>query len=131
MWDVSTNQYIKEGKEYGRKLKPFGMIQTIKKFFCNGIQLRKDIIQYLLKRLYILKEWWEDGGDFSLISSSLLIVYESNVNHVKADVRMIDFAHASDLPKGERDENYITGLTNLIKILESIYNEEELSLFEL
>lgn len=107
------------------------MLQTIKKFFCNGIQIRKDIIQLLLERLYVLKEWWEIGGDFSLISSSLLIVYESKLNSVKADVRMIDFAHATELPKGVKDENYLTGLTNLIKILESIYNDEELSLFEM
>jgi hypothetical protein len=39
---------------------------------------------------------------------------------VKAVLKMIDFAHVSEIKDGGRDEGYIFGLKNLIKFLEDI-----------
>ena len=85
-----------------------------------------------LNKLY---EWWSDQRVVHLYSSSILLLYDAeiltNIESIKvsekhsvnkwAKVYMIDFAHVH-LPKnGELDYNYINGLKNLIKLLNSLW----------
>lgn len=100
------------------------MKDAIQKFFYDGISVRKDVIEYLLDRLLVLTNWFELGGHFSLVSSSLLIVYDAALSTVKADIRMIDFAHVRDIPDCEKDEKYLYGLKNLVKILKDVLEED-------
>lgn len=57
---------------------------------------------------------------FRFYSSSLLIVYEGDINLPdRVDVRMIDFAKAQWY-SGETDGGYMVGITTLIRLLEMI-----------
>lgn len=114
----------KEGKKFGNTLKADQMKDAIKHFFFDGCIVRKDVIEYLQNRLVLLMKWFELGGHFSLISSSLLIVYDAASPSVKADLRMIDFAHVLELPESEKDEKYLCGLRNLVKIFKDVLEED-------
>lgn len=101
------------------------MKPALRMFFYDGVKVRTDVIEYLLSKIKSLLEWWEEGGNFSLISSSLLIIYDAKVKKdVKADVRMIDFAHVHEIDKNAKDEGYISGLKSLIKIFKEIVQDE-------
>lgn len=101
------------------------MKPTLRMFFYDGVKVRTDVIEFLIGKIKCLLEWWEEGGDFSLISSSLLIIYDAKVKKdVKADIRMIDFAHFHEIEDSEKDEGYIVGLKSLIKIFKEIVQDE-------
>jgi len=88
-------------------------------FFNNGEDIRTDIINYFIGRLETLLNWMESQKLWRFYSSSLLFVYEGDVNspHIRADLRMIDFAHVFPIRDGGIDDGYVKGLTTLISFL--------------
>jgi len=55
-----------------------------------------------------------------LQSNSNYITYVGGEEEVKAQVKMIDFAHVWPLNEEERDEGYFDGLKNFIRMLQDI-----------
>lgn len=79
----------------------------------------------LVRRMEELQKWFERQQHFHFYSASLLIIYEgcaTTPEELKVDMRLIDFAHALRV-NGERDENFISGLSSLKHVLRDIANE--------
>jgi len=85
-------------------------------FFFNGNEIRLDVIKHFIERLTILFSWMEIQTHYRFYSSSLLFVYDG-VPELKADVRMIDFAHVSEIKDNRVDEGYVKGFRKLIDSL--------------
>lgn len=65
-----------------------------------------------------------------LYGSSLLICYEgdpttADTGASRADVRMIDFAHAYPIADGGHDTGYVQGIDFLLETLHAIYLEQQ------
>jgi len=64
--------------------------------------------------------WMEIQISYRFYSSSLLFVYDGSTEVFKADVRMIDFAHVSEIKDNGVDEGYVKGLKKLIECLRKL-----------
>ena len=74
-----------------------------------------------------LESWFRHQRDFQFYSSSVLILYEGDaacVEDSNVRVRLVDFAHTftSD---GNKDENFLGGLTSLMYWLEDVVRKQE------
>lgn len=131
------DRFICHNKYYGRSLTPEGLISTFKTFLQTDNPSKADIIPLLIERLEKLLSVVKRLDTFRFYTSSLLIVYEGNVDRFDrqsdshlVDIRMIDFAHSTHrLMAAENAENsgpdggYIFGLTNLIALLRDMATE--------
>ncbi|KAJ1725748.1 hypothetical protein LPJ53_000009 [Coemansia erecta] len=92
-----------------------------------GREYRLTVLQKLIERISEYRDVIQKS-ETRMIGSSLLIIYESDPDRVKAsdgpqvDVRAIDFAHSHWLPGEGPDEQYLFGLDNLIQALTDICN---------
>jgi hypothetical protein len=117
-------------KIQGRELTETTIASKLHYFFHNGSILRDDVISLLLQRLKHVSMYFENEPDFLFRSTSLLLIYEGQPgSDTRVDARMIDFAHAKQMPNRQyRDEyGYLFGTKNLMKILESILQPPALS----
>ena len=91
--------------------------------------LRKDtnfnsaVAKGFLMKLKDIEQWFLSQNTYQFFATSLLFVYEGDTANCKAeenstDIRMIDFPRV--FPAEGQDENYLTGLRNLISYFESI-----------
>lgn len=55
-----------------------------------------------------------------MYSASLLLIWDAESEEPRVRVRLIDMAHVLPLDNGERDDNVIGGMENLIQILEQL-----------
>jgi len=94
-------------------------------FFHNGYHLRSDVINHFVEKLEILLSWMETQQLFRFYSSSLLFVFEGDGEVLKADVRMIDFAHVFPIKDGGIDDGYVKGLTTLIACLKKFTSGDD------
>ena len=119
--NIANGTAFKEGKPWGKAITAEKMPGTIEQFFNDGISVRADVAKYFLEHVKNILAWWEKQSVFSLYSSSLLFVYDASVrDSVKAELRIIDFAHVIDIKDGSHDEGMIFGLKNLVKHLEAL-----------
>ncbi|KAJ2777460.1 hypothetical protein GGI15_004494 [Coemansia interrupta] len=98
-------------------------------------EYRQTTIQKLIERISEYRDVIQKS-ETRMFGNSLLIIYESDPDRVKAgigrlvdagigrlvDVRTIDFAHSHWLPGEGPDEQYLFGLDNLIQALTDICN---------
>jgi Inositol polyphosphate kinase len=107
-------------KYHGRRLKESDLVPEAHWFFHNGGSLRTDSIRLTIEKLRQIATHMQSQSYFLFYSSSLLLVYEGDVERpAKVDIRMIDFAH-TQRSQGERDDGYISGIIYLIGVLESV-----------
>lgn len=128
-----------------------GFRQALSQFLHDGIRLRTELLEPILRRLQALLTVIRSQSSYRFYSSSLLIIYDgeppqtapapqttqgstsgsTSGDPAKVDVRMIDFAHTTY--KGSWNEGttyegpdpgYIFGLENLIGILRDIQEGE-------
>jgi len=83
------------------------------------------VMKFYIERLNILLRWMEIQNQYRFYSSSILFIYDSALStsptpEMKADVRMIDFAHVSEIKDNGMDSGYIMGLRKLIDILKKL-----------
>jgi inositol-hexakisphosphate kinase len=120
-----SNTFLFHDKYYGRRLKPDELKHELFEFLHNGLRLRVDVMEQYLSKLRWLYQHMEKQNYFNFYSSSLLFVYEGDdmAPSPMADVRMIDFAHTQRC-KGEKDDGYLFGLSNLIGLISSLLEDE-------
>jgi len=113
---LKTGQFIECSKEAAEKITSLELFEkTLLQFFDNGAELRSDIIKFYIEKLSILLKWMETQTVYRFYSSSLLFIYDGAYsNELKADVRMIDFAHVSEIRDSGNDTGYIMGLKKLL-----------------
>lgn len=129
---VSTNKYLCRNKYYGRSLTDDGLRSSLTQFFHNGERLRTDIFLPLLDRLNRLLAVINQLDSYRLFTSSLLIIYDGlDGQPSEIDVRIIDFAHATqrDMTAESQvytgpDDGFIFGLKSLVDLIEELSKEE-------
>jgi len=116
----------KYGKDFGKKLNETTVQKGIEAFFSSA-KLRALVLPVFIEKLYKLLNWFENNAQFSFVGTSLLLMYDGRLNDdltsKRADIKVIDFAHVDRC--STRDEGYIFGLRNLIKIFEAIEGLEK------
>jgi inositol-hexakisphosphate 5-kinase len=112
-------------KYHGRNLKEADLVPESRWFFSNDTRLRTDCLALTLAKLRAIADKMELQKHFQFYSSSLLLVYEGDVNApARVDVRLIDFAH-TQRSNGVRDTGYLFGIRYLISVFEAVQAEED------
>ncbi|KAA8496223.1 Inositol hexakisphosphate kinase 3 [Porphyridium purpureum] len=131
VYNAASGTFLFYDKYRGRSLKPEDLMNEFSRFFSNGQCVRYDAIRVVVERLRILFEKMQKQTLFRFYSSSVLIVYEGDLDAVAkndhlpvADVKMIDFAHTQHNDDRKVDEGYLFGLHNLIQILIQLLERE-------
>jgi inositol-hexakisphosphate kinase len=119
--NIADGTVFKQGKPWGKAITVEQMPGAVKQFFHDGKKLRLDVAAHFLEDVQRILAWWTKQSVFCLYSSSLLFVFDASVeNSVKAQIRVIDYAHPIDITDGSHDEGMIFGLQNLVKHLEDL-----------
>lgn len=115
-------------KEFGKQLTKDNIDDFLQTYFDgkNKTEKTNQVAQIFLRKLNEIQSFYSQQKKFHIFGSSLLFVYDaaaltdaSDDNLEKAVVlKMIDFAHIFPA-NGEADENYLNGLTNLIKVIQT------------
>jgi hypothetical protein len=126
----TDGSYTNVEKSFGRSLKPEQVKNGLKKFFWNGVRVRKDVVRVVLAKLEPLWQWAKRQQVFELYCSSVLISYDGGSAYdapedKQVSVKIIDFAHTLLRPKDNQrnDEGYAFGIQNLIKHLELVLED--------
>jgi len=123
VWNVKTKEYNAYDKSWGKKVVEKTMLDSLKVYFDNGEKMQMDLIDLFLEKLGIVLKHFENQRKFRFYSSSVLFVYDSQPNEKpKIDLKMIDFAHVSQIKDGGLDDGYIFGIKNLMKYLNELKN---------
>lgn len=106
-------------KEWGKSFTRTNCAEKTEKFFCNGTEIRRDVVPALLRQLKDLIEYYENQRLFWLCRSSLLIVYEG-ADESNGKLKLIDFAHnlKQEIPSDDTQVEF--GLRTLFSVLRSI-----------
>jgi len=111
----------KYDRSWGKKLNAETLPIAIKTF----VQRKVHLIPSIIAQLKDLLVWFENNYNLAFYGTSILIVFNgaevsgADIDQVK--VKIIDFAHVCDISDpSKRDEGYIFGLQNLIKLFESV-----------
>lgn len=124
--NVADGSVFKQGKPWGKAITVESMPGAVKQFFSDGKRVRVDVARHFLEHVNKILTWWSSQNEFCLYSSSLLFVYDASVEHeVKADIRIIDFAHVIDIQDNSLDEGMIFGLKNLVVHLEELISSHQ------
>jgi 1D-myo-inositol-tetrakisphosphate 5-kinase/inositol-polyphosphate multikinase len=143
VWQPSTQSYKVYGKKYGKSQTVQAMNggkPLIDFLSCDDQQdspnLRVDVLLQLQMQLQQILDWFEQQQVYSFRSSSLLIIFEGQVNktggaqriqgeaagrgRMKVAVKMIDFVYTQPLKEGDHDCSYIHGLRDILRCLNQI-----------
>ena len=116
-----------EGQVLEKVLKPHGTatVDKIPEIIANVLKsnglasVNLEALKFLLEKAREMLNFFEKRNSREFRGSSLLIVVDNIAR--KYDMRIIDLASVEDYDSlDKRDEGYITGLKNLIKMLELI-----------
>jgi hypothetical protein len=135
----------KYGKSFGMKLDSKNVEDVLKIFFDapNG-DFIPELVELVLEQVESIREMFEKQRKYKLYASSLLLAYDTFAVREYLDekdgkkgkeelskyvaVRLIDFAHVFPAD-GEKDENFLFGLTNFIQLLKSCLKNEQIKVF--
>jgi len=122
VYQTEQNDYVSFGKAWGKKVTPDTMLESLSKFFHNGVRLRTELIPLYMEKIREVQEWINDQSQLRFYSSSLLFIYdgEENEDDPIIELKMIDFAHVHPIEDGGKDDGYIFGIQNLIDHLERL-----------
>jgi hypothetical protein len=119
-YNVKEKEYQSKDTKYGRSLDENTIIEAFKFFLFDGIEMRKNLVVKFIERLKEFILVMENQNEWRFYGSSVLLIYDGNVDNEKIDLRWIDFARTFPIiNKNEIDESVLFGLNNLLKYLES------------
>jgi len=105
-------------------LKEDELQEAFKSFFDDGTgRIRRDVCSCLVRRMSEILHWCKTAPAFRTYSSSLFFVYDAGLDEVKADVRIIDFAHVWEITDGGTDTGFIVGVESLVRMFSKIADE--------
>eukprot|EP01063_Lacrimia_lanifica_P033668 TRINITY_DN6052_c1_g2_i1.p1 TRINITY_DN6052_c1_g2~~TRINITY_DN6052_c1_g2_i1.p1 ORF type:complete len:548 (+),score=141.11 TRINITY_DN6052_c1_g2_i1:35-1678(+) len=127
VYDPRSGQHITRDKMHGRSLRDDTIQPVLEEMLqtAPGGGVNKALCGRLVARLEQLREVFETQRSFHFYTSSLLLCYDHDDPVETASICMVDFAFTyavSEIQKHEhlastRDEGYLFGLRNLIKLL--------------
>lgn len=135
IWDIDKNEYKRMSKIEGRAVTVHTFTETIERFFHINGCARREVIEFFKDRIQQLLSVFENPDSpptYNFFSSSLLFVYDGpeemrdaeKPSALRAQLRMVDFAHAHPLAKPEDfDNGYIVGLKSVLSSLDFILHE--------
>ena len=88
----------------------------VKKFML--FESNESVGQEFLRLAQLVKNWSQSQTSVVLRGSSLLLAYDADNPQTQPALKMIDFAHAFH-GLGKVDNNYLTGITNFVSVLET------------
>jgi hypothetical protein len=94
LYDVEKKEYIKKDKYYGQKIKKENFDEELQLFFTQKNFPLLSVIKEIAKQLNELYKILKINNDYIFISTSLLIVYDANLNNdndYKPVLKLIDF----------------------------------------
>jgi len=112
-----------KGREWGRDQNKETIDDAFIEFL-NGRSKDTDrLAAEFLRRLHIVKEYFDNQRSLQFYASSLLFVYEGDTSKKPSvDLRMIDFSHVFRVPN-VKDENYLMGLNYMCAVFERLLHE--------
>lgn len=124
VFNRETKQHDVYDKKYGYSI----TLETLNSMF--GVYFsqvstacKKTVIASIIDQLRPILAWFEVPGRLRFICMSLLFILEGDTEEdYRPIVRMVDFAHAKQLPETERDEGCIVGLKRIIQELEILHS---------
>ncbi|XP_011302409.1 inositol polyphosphate multikinase [Fopius arisanus] len=145
VYDLSTRNLRKFGKDYGKTLNKDTIVDAFRIFLNAEDDSNKCgiLLEKLINRLNKIKDFSRKQKTLRFYSSSILITYDANYLRRRAEelscspenksslteecaeemdwvrVRMIDFTHIFPAEEETLDTNYLRGITNLVQVLES------------
>lgn len=144
IYDNDRGKIVKYDKVFGRSRCEEDLIHCFGLYYqINSPKPQKFAIKEALKKLIEIKKWFEKQKSFRFFASSILIVYEKNLEDLILNedlksqlirVNMIDLTHVFP-GLGEIDSNYLAGLNTLIdyhhRLLGSEYSYQDPTIFSL
>jgi len=122
VYQTATDDFKSYEKTWGKKVTTETVVESLTKFFDNGEDIRKELVDGFLEILRKILAFFDGQKELRFYSSSVLFLYDGKKTDAtpKVDIRMIDFAHVHPVTDDGRDEGYIFGLKNLIERIEKI-----------
>jgi len=118
VWKEDKNDFVQYTKSWGRKVTAETVTSSLREFFFNGKTFRKDVRDAAVTRLTEILQFIDTQPRFRFYSSSLLFVYDGEVNsQPNLVIKMIDSAHVFPIRDGGKDDGYILGMKNLLQFL--------------
>ena len=87
VYQATLGRFLCRTKNYGRSLSVDGLKMTLRQFFCNGLVIRMDVIQTLIRKLTELKEVLERLDSYRFYTSSILVTYDGTINQNGSHIR--------------------------------------------
>lgn len=129
--DPSLTCPQKFDKSFGKDLKTHQVQKVPEIFFAFDQGSCSALVKIMLDKMLVIREVFEMQRKYKIYASSLLLAYDSAAVRAfrsgkigleklgqSVDIRLIDFAHVFDAD-GQRDDNFLKGLNNLIAIFEA------------
>lgn len=135
VWREKKQFYKTRDKNWGRKIGEDQVKESLLiPFFSKeeGGELRKGIVLAVLKKVVLMRDWFQMQTSFMFFCSSLLIVYDGGMREelltekqieCKVKVKLVDFSHTYKNETSEIDENTLHGIESILKFLESLFYE--------
>ena len=130
-------QVQKFDKSFGKKLKTEEVHRIPELYFCNDQNPPFELVQIVVEKIKAILDVFELQRRYKIYASSLLLTYDSRaVRHFKnkeitqpqlakaVNIQLIDFAHVFDA-NGERDDNFVHGLNNLVELFSQYLHKIE------
>lgn len=114
-------------KSFGKNLKCEQVHLVPETFFCNGEKPPKKLVKIVVDKMKAIRDVFEMQRKYKIYASSLLLAYDAskvrseNLDEKCVNIRLIDFAHVFDAD-GQRDDNFLGGINNLIQVFENYYS---------
>ncbi|KAE8883471.1 hypothetical protein PF005_g19649 [Phytophthora fragariae] len=127
VFDPKKRGYVEFDKHFGRGITSTDeLAPAFRNYFPQGDTAKTaKLLETFLRRLEQLKSWFDEQQGTEFIASSFLFLYdgEAGPDSHAADIRLIDFAHATTPASHQRDEGLRTGIATLIQCFETLLRE--------
>jgi len=120
VWNKDTESFDRYNKSWGRAVTDDTFGESMLVFLrTSKTDQNLQLIPLFLEKILPLYEWMQTQNELRFFSSSLLLVFDGQ-NPDSVRLKMIDFAHVFPTVNGVKDDGYVLGLSNLVKIFKSL-----------
>eukprot|EP00727_Mastigamoeba_balamuthi_P013686 m51a1_g8940 putative inositol hexakisphosphate kinase 3 (269) ;mRNA; f:942150-943448 len=114
VYDVCKGSAVRRPKGYGLDRPPE---EVLEEFLHDGARVRADVVPTFLRRLEDVRAFFA-GATHTLFASSVMFAYDAREG--RAEVRLIDFAHAWPRAECPYSDGVLVGLDNLRACWQSV-----------
>ncbi|KAL3660041.1 hypothetical protein V7S43_014964 [Phytophthora oleae] len=136
VFDPKKKEYVEFDKHFGRRITSENDLAPAFRNYFPPEETTKTIklLKAFLRRLDQLKAWFDGQQGMEFIASSFLFLYDGEesakddkdvAEAYAADIRLIDFAHATQFGSPKRDEGLRTGIATLIQCFQALLQEAQ------